>query len=121
MSTAFVAPRDDEEERVAALWRSMLGVEQIGVQDNFFELGGHSLLLTQTITRLRKVAGVDIPLAALLTKLTIEEMAREVGRVKSAGKGPAAPAMKAVSRDAYRAKRSALGTPSASHETKDEP
>jgi hypothetical protein len=109
VSTTFIAPRDDEEERVAGLWRTMLGVEQVGVQDNFFELGGHSLLLTQTITRLRKLAGIDIPLSALLTKLTIEEMAQEVTRVKTAGKGPAAPAMKAVSRDAYRAKRSALG------------
>jgi acyl transferase domain-containing protein len=117
VSTTFLAPRDEEEERVAALWRTMLGVEQVGVHDNFFELGGHSLLLTQTITRLRKVAGVDIPLAALLTKLTIEEMAKEVTRVKSGGKGPAAPAMKAVSRDAYRAKRTRVGT----SESKDEP
>ena len=108
LSTTFVAPRDEEEERVAGLWRTMLGVEQVGVHDNFFELGGHSLLLTQTITRLRKLSGVDIPLAALLTKLTIEEMAKEVGRVKAAGKGPGAPAMKAVSREAYRAKRTRL-------------
>jgi hypothetical protein len=108
LSTTFVAPRDEEEERVAGLWRAMLGVEQVGVHDNFFELGGHSLLLTQTITRLRKLAGVDIPLAALLTTLTIEEMAREVGRVKAAGKSQAGPAMKAVSREAYRAKRTRL-------------
>ena len=54
-------------------------------------------------------SGVDIPLAALLTKLTIEEMAKEVTRMKSGGKGPAAPTMKAVSRDAYRAKRARLG------------
>jgi hypothetical protein len=86
----------------------MLGVELVGVHDNFFELGGHSLLLTQTITRLRKLAGVDIPLAALLTKLTIEEMAKEVGRVKAAGKAPAIPTMRAVSREAYRAKRTRL-------------
>jgi hypothetical protein len=108
VSTTFLAPRDEEEERVAGLWRSMLGVDQVGVHDNFFELGGHSLLLTQTITRLRKIAGVDIPLAALLTKLTIEEMAKEIGRVKGAASGPATPAMKAVSRDAYRAKRARL-------------
>jgi acyl transferase domain-containing protein len=109
VSTTYLAPRDEEEERVAGLWRTMLGVEQVGVQDNFFELGGHSLLLTQTITRLRKLAGVDIPLAALLTKLTIEEMAKEVTRSKAAAQGPRSPTMKAVSRDAYRAKRARLG------------
>ena len=123
MSTTFLAPRDEEEERVAGLWRTMLGVEEVGVHDNFFELGGHSLLLTQTITRLRKLAGVDIPLAALLTKLTIEEMAKEVTRVKSGGKGAEAPAMKAVSRDAYRAKRTKLGQGGAggASTSKDEP
>jgi acyl transferase domain-containing protein len=111
VGTTFVAPRDEEEERVAGLWRSMLGVEQVGVHDNFFELGGHSLLLTQTITRLRKVTGVDVPLGALLSKLTIAEMAAEVRRLKSAGPAAAAPAMKAVSRDAYRIKRAAASDP----------
>ena len=124
VSTTFEAPRGEEEERVAGLWRSMLGVEQVGVHDNFFELGGHSLLLTQTITRLRKLAGVDIPLGALLSKLTIAEMAAEVARVKAAGKSAAPPPMRAVSRDAYRAKRSAVGDggprPSAPDESKDE-
>src|SRR5262249_6385410 len=120
VSTTFLAPRDDEEERVAALWRTMLGVEQVGVHDNFFELGGHSLLLTQTITRLRKVAGVDIPLAALLTKLTIEEMAQEVTRAKSGGKGPAAPDLKAVARDAYRAKRTRLAGDGSGERSDDE-
>ncbi|HEV3033101.1 MAG TPA: SDR family NAD(P)-dependent oxidoreductase [Polyangia bacterium] len=124
VSTTFEAPRGEEEERVAGLWRSMLGVEQVGVHDNFFELGGHSLLLTQTITRLRKLAGVDIPLGALLSKLTIAEMAAEVARVKAAGKSAAPPPMRAVSRDAYRAKRSAVGDGkpgrSAPDESKDE-
>ena len=110
VSTTFVAPRDEEEERVAGLWRSMLGVEQVGVHDNFFELGGHSLLLTQTITRLRKLAGVDIPLGVLLSKVTIEEMAAEVAHARAAGQGALAPAMKAVSRDAHRARRSVVET-----------
>jgi acyl transferase domain-containing protein len=107
VGTPFVAPRDEEEERVAGLWRSMLGVEQVGVHDNFFELGGHSLLLTQTITRLRKLSGVDVPLGALLSKVTIAEMAAELTRLKSAGVAAAEPAMKAVSREAYRIKRAA--------------
>src|SRR5436190_840052 len=77
VSTSFVAPRDEGEEKIAGLWRSMLGVEQVGVHDNFFELGGHSLLLTQTATRVRKLTGVNITLGALLSKLTIAEMAEE--------------------------------------------
>ncbi|HVZ73441.1 MAG TPA: SDR family NAD(P)-dependent oxidoreductase [Polyangia bacterium] len=105
VSTAFVAPRDENETRIAGLWRQMLGVDEIGVHDNFFELGGHSLLLTQTVTRLRKLAEIDLPLGELLSKLTVAEMAEAVARAKSAGPSAAPAPLRAVSRDAYRAKR----------------
>lgn len=39
----YVAPRDEVEEEVAAIWRRALGIDQIGVDDNFLELGGDSL------------------------------------------------------------------------------
>jgi amino acid adenylation domain-containing protein len=50
----FVAPRTEVEERLAAIWSDVLGLEQIGVRDNFFELGGHSLLATQVVSRVRE-------------------------------------------------------------------
>lgn len=39
----YVAPRDEAEEEVAAIWRRALGIDRIGVDDNFLELGGDSL------------------------------------------------------------------------------
>ncbi|HEY0698469.1 MAG TPA: acyltransferase domain-containing protein, partial [Micromonospora sp.] len=44
ISTPYVAPRDDRERLIAAIWSDLLGVGQVGVNDNFVELGGHSLL-----------------------------------------------------------------------------
>jgi hypothetical protein len=113
ISTAFEAPRNDTEEAVASVWRTMLGVEQLGVHDNFFELGGHSLLLTQTVTRVRKQARLDLPLRVLLTKLTVAEMADAIAaaRVSTVTQ---APAIKTVSREAFRVKRSVLSDPSGS-------
>lgn len=64
--TAYVAPRDAEEDAVALVIGELLGIERVGVDDNFFELGGHSLLAIQVITRLRKQFEVDLPMRALL-------------------------------------------------------
>src|SRR5689334_19546978 len=36
----FVVPRTLSEEKLAQIWKQVLGVEKIGVEDNFFELGG---------------------------------------------------------------------------------
>jgi len=54
-------PRTPTEERLAAIWRELLGVPQLGVEDNFFELGGHSLLATQLVSRVRELFHVEIP------------------------------------------------------------
>jgi phthiocerol/phenolphthiocerol synthesis type-I polyketide synthase E len=113
LATTYVAPRNDEEREIAAIWQAMLGLEQVGVHDNFFELGGHSLLLTQTVARVRAKTHVDIPLSALFERATIAELAEEIDRARSAGT-PRAPEMVPRSRDAYRVKRSSLaeaGTP----------
>ncbi|MBD2782919.1 phosphopantetheine-binding protein, partial [Xenorhabdus szentirmaii] len=43
-SHAYEAPQGEMEQVLAALWQSLLGLEQVGRHDNFFALGGHSLL-----------------------------------------------------------------------------
>ncbi|MBH9309397.1 amino acid adenylation domain-containing protein, partial [Pseudomonas aeruginosa] len=40
---AYRAPGSELEQRIAAIWSEILGVERVGLDDNFFELGGHSL------------------------------------------------------------------------------
>jgi acyl carrier protein len=82
----YVAPRNAMEEELAALWRELLGVEQVGVADDFFALGGHSLLATQLVSRLRRQLGVDLPLVRLFELRTLEAVAEEVlGRQLAAG------------------------------------
>jgi thioesterase domain-containing protein/acyl carrier protein len=68
-------PRDDVERRLAEMWRSLLGVEEIGINDNFFELGGHSLIAVRLFARIKKAYGVDLPLAVLFQAPTIETCA----------------------------------------------
>lgn len=49
---AYVAPRNELEYQLAAIWEEVLKIERPGITDNFFELGGHSLLIGQVINQM---------------------------------------------------------------------
>ena len=74
LKTLFKSPRTPVEKQIVEIWRTVLGVEQVGIDDNFFELGGHSLLLTQVNSRIYKVFQVELPLQILFDALTVDEM-----------------------------------------------
>jgi hypothetical protein len=49
-----VSPRTELERTIAAAWREVLGIADVGMHDNFFDLGGHSLLMVKLQSRLRQ-------------------------------------------------------------------
>lgn len=62
---AYLAPRTEMEQLVAAIWSEVLGVEKVSLQNNFFDLGGHSLKMIVVHGRLqaalnRKISMVDL-------------------------------------------------------------
>lgn len=61
-----VAPRNDVERAVAAIWEEVLGVHSLGVTDSFFELGGNSLLAGIVIARCSEMFNVDLDWGVLL-------------------------------------------------------
>ncbi|MBO9623884.1 MAG: SDR family NAD(P)-dependent oxidoreductase [Sphingomonas sp.] len=69
-------PRTPMEQSIADLWGDLLGLDCVRRTDNFFDLGGHSLLAVQFTNRLRKKTGKSLPLAALLDRPTVENLAR---------------------------------------------
>lgn len=71
----FIAPRTDVEQLVADVWSEFLEIKNISIYDNFFELGGHSLIAVQVMTRIEKLTGKRLPLAALFENSTIEKLA----------------------------------------------
>ena len=73
-----VAPRDELEERIVAIWREVLEIDAVGVYDDFFELGGHSLKTVQIRSRLKHHLGIELPLRALFDHPTVAELARTV-------------------------------------------
>jgi acyl transferase domain-containing protein/acyl carrier protein len=104
--TPIVEPRDDMERQVASIWRDLLGVQSVSIDDNFFELGGHSLLLAQIGSRIRKVAGVQVPVAQLFEHPTIRHMA---DYCRTAQRTDDEPALVAVPRERLRRAKSAAG------------
>jgi amino acid adenylation domain-containing protein len=49
---AYVAPQNEVERQISAVWQEVLHVEKVGIHDNFFDLGGHSLLILQVHRKL---------------------------------------------------------------------
>ncbi|HUD37175.1 MAG TPA: amino acid adenylation domain-containing protein [Streptosporangiaceae bacterium] len=75
-SAEQIAPRDQSERWLAAVWQETLGREQVSVTDDFFDLGGDSLLATRIVTRIRFAYGVELPVGEFLSgALTIESLA----------------------------------------------
>ena len=71
----FVAPRNETEQIIAAIWQELLRLDRVSIHDNFFELGGHSLLTTQLLARIRKAFQQDLPLRSLFDTPTIAGIA----------------------------------------------
>ena len=78
LDKTFVAPQNDQEQKLTEIWQEVLKVSPIGVKDNFFELGGHSLLAVSVLTQIEKTFEKNIPLATFLAIPTIEELANAI-------------------------------------------
>jgi polyketide synthase PksJ len=67
------------EDRIAAIWRAVLGLRGIGFEQNFFDVGGNSLLLAQVQLKLREELGVQASALELLEHPTISRLAGHLG------------------------------------------
>lgn len=72
----FIAPSNEIERKISAVWQEVLKLERIGIKDNFFDLGGHSLLMAQVQSKLRKALGCEISMMDLFKYPTINTFSR---------------------------------------------
>ncbi|EJL20546.1 amino acid adenylation enzyme/thioester reductase family protein,thioester reductase-like protein [Brevibacillus sp. BC25] len=73
----FVSPTTEKEQHLAAIWKEVLGIDQIGIHDNFFELGGDSILSIQIVSRATQ-SGLRLTPKQLFEYQTIAELAEVV-------------------------------------------
>jgi acyl-coenzyme A synthetase/AMP-(fatty) acid ligase/acyl carrier protein len=72
------ANRSPQEQIIAEIWASCLGLPRVGRNARFFEIGGHSMLATKVMARIRSAFGVDLPLRTLFDNPTIASLATAV-------------------------------------------
>lgn len=72
----YAGPQDELEERIAAVWRKVLGLKRVGVYENFFEVGGHSLLMVQLHRGVRESLDREFRLVEMFRFPTINSLAK---------------------------------------------
>lgn len=72
----YTAPRTEEEEIVASIWKECLNIKKIDIFSDFFEMGGHSINAIKIIIEIEKRTGKKISLPTLFENSTIEKFAK---------------------------------------------
>ncbi len=71
----IVAPRNEQDEQIVAVWEKLLQVSPLSIEEDFFlDLGGYSLLAAQAVTELRERFGMEIALADIYTHPTVTRL-----------------------------------------------
>ena len=70
----YVAPGNETEKILAAIWKNVLEVEQVSIHDNFFDLGGASIQSLQIVAH-ANMAGLQINAEDIFEHQTIAELA----------------------------------------------
>ena len=107
----YVAPRSKLEAAVQAMWREVLGLEQVSVESDFFRIGGNSIMANKVTSRLR--AALDTPLSggALFQHPTIAALSRHLSGLGVSEPGGGS---QMVPRAAFDAAALAAGVPASS-------
>ncbi|MFT5822329.1 MAG: amino acid adenylation domain-containing protein/FkbM family methyltransferase [Crocinitomix sp.] len=74
--TAYIAPINEIESTLVAIWEAVLEKKRIGVKDDFFSLGGHSIKAVRLGNAYRKKLGVNLSLKELFDHKTIAAHAK---------------------------------------------
>jgi amino acid adenylation domain-containing protein len=70
-STSFKPPSTEIERKLVAIWKEVLGLENVGVQDNFYDLGGTSLQGFMIFASITERLQTSLPPATMLQVPTI--------------------------------------------------
>ena len=79
-SAEYVAPRNDIEAAIAAIWCKVLQLDRVGVHESFFDIGGESLRAMQAIAAVNKMFKTTLSVRRLFEVPTVGELAEDLSR-----------------------------------------
>jgi acyl carrier protein len=80
---AYVAPRTPTERKLAEIFCSALGMDEVSITDDFEELGGDSLIAVSICADIEEAFAIAVPIASLVRSPTIELLAPKINELVS--------------------------------------
>lgn len=68
------------EQKLADIWKEILGLQEVQLDQNFFDLGGHSLMLADVCSKIKQEIDKEIELIDLFKYPSIATLAAHLGR-----------------------------------------
>jgi acyl carrier protein len=75
-------------ERLAAIWRELLGAASVGPDDDFFDLGGHSIFVLRLLDRVAGEFAVAVTVEDLHKFRTVATLAQRVDELRGSDTRP---------------------------------
>ncbi|MET7245173.1 amino acid adenylation domain-containing protein [Methylobacterium sp. EM32] len=89
---SYVAPEGETEEGLAAIWREIFGLSQVGAETGFHEFGGDSLRAIRAVQRIYQAFSVEVSLKDFFAAQTIRALGRLIAAARPEGEAiPLAP------------------------------
>ncbi|MEM9400769.1 MAG: condensation domain-containing protein, partial [Verrucomicrobiota bacterium] len=73
----YQPPESETEQRLAAIWCELLGLDKVSRQDNFFELGGHSFIALSLVAKLNEL-GSALTVRDVFSSPILSDMASSI-------------------------------------------
>jgi amino acid adenylation domain-containing protein len=74
----YVAPENETETTLVAVWEEVLNRKEISTTENFFELGGDSIKAIGLLHRVQKQFSVQVKVIDFFTRSTVKLLAEEI-------------------------------------------
>ena len=80
----MIAPRTAIEKLLATIWKTILHVDNVGIDSDFFALGGQSLIATRLLSRVRDTFRTQVTMGEFFDSPTIRGMTSVIERDRDA-------------------------------------